>query len=80
VKLDAKNFSARQALIEFYCRRSGICRRGRGKGAAQIQQLAEMDVAEGHYAAGNCRRQKKDYATADKEFTKALESEPSPRS
>jgi tetratricopeptide (TPR) repeat protein len=38
--------------------------------------LAELDAAEGHYAAGNCRRQKKDFATADAEFTKALESDP----
>jgi TolA-binding protein len=35
-----------------------------------------MDAAEGHYAAGNCRRQKKDFAAADDEFTKALESNP----
>jgi superkiller protein 3 len=42
----------------------------------QIKQLAEMDAAEGHYAAGNCRRQKKDFAVADEEFRKALESNP----
>ncbi len=76
VQLDAKNFSARQALIEFYCSAPGFVGGGEEKAPPQIQQLAEMDVAEGHYAAGNCRRQKKDYATADKEFTKALESEP----
>jgi TolA-binding protein len=35
-----------------------------------------LDAAEGHYAAGNCRRQKKDFATADEEFTKALVSGP----
>jgi TolA-binding protein len=35
-----------------------------------------MDAAEGHYAAGNCRRQKKDFAAADEEFSKALESHP----
>jgi tetratricopeptide (TPR) repeat protein len=35
-----------------------------------------MDAAEGYYAAGNCRRQKKDFADADVEFTKALESHP----
>jgi len=42
----------------------------------QIKQLAEMDAAEGHFAAGNCRRQKKDFAVADEEFTKALENHP----
>src|SRR6266851_713805 len=46
------------------------------KAVAQIKQLAEMDAAEGHFAAGNCRRQKKDFAVADEEFAKALESHP----
>ena len=33
-----------------------------------------MDAGEGHYAAGNCRRQKKDFAAAEAEFDKALAS------
>src|SRR5260370_17845194 len=32
--------------------------------------------AEGHYAAGNCRRQKKDFTAADAEFAQALELHP----
>ncbi len=76
VQLDGKNFSARQALIEFDCSAPGIVGGGEDKAQAQIKQLAEMDAAEGHYAAGNCRRQKKDFAAADAEFTKALESQP----
>src|SRR3982074_3664978 len=36
----------------------------------------KMDAAEGHYATGNCRAQKKDYAVADGEFAKALDSKP----
>jgi tetratricopeptide (TPR) repeat protein len=76
VQLDAKNYSARQALIEFDCSAPGLVGGGEEKALPQIRQLAEMDAAEGHYAAGNCRRQKKDFATADIEFTKALESDP----
>jgi tetratricopeptide (TPR) repeat protein len=76
VQLDAKNFSARQALIEFYCSAPAFVGGGEEKAPPQIQELAEMDVAEGHYAQGNCRRQKKDFTTADTEFTKALESNP----
>src|SRR6266404_6133502 len=76
VALDAKNYSARQALIEFYCRAPGIVGGGEDKALPQIGQLADMDAAEGHYAAGNCRRQKKEFAVADAEFTKALESNP----
>jgi tetratricopeptide (TPR) repeat protein len=76
VHLDSKNFSARQVLIEFECSAPGIVGGGEEKALPQIKELAEMDAAEGHYAAGNCRRQKKDYATADEEFRKALESNP----
>lgn len=76
VELDEKNFAARQALIEFDCSAPGIVGGGEDKAQPQIKILAEMDAAEGHYAAGNCRRQKKDFAVADEEFTKALESRP----
>jgi tetratricopeptide (TPR) repeat protein len=76
VKLDGKNYSARQALIEFDCSAPGLVGGGEEKALPQIRQLAEMDEAEGHFAAGNCRRQKKDFAAADEEFTKALESHP----
>jgi tetratricopeptide (TPR) repeat protein len=76
VRLDERNFSARQALIEFDCSAPGIVGGGEDKARPHIAKLAEMDVAEGHYAAGNCRRQKKDFAEADAEFTKALDSHP----
>ncbi len=76
VQLDERNFSARQALIEFDCSAPGFVGGGEEKALLHIQRLAELDAAEGHYARGNCRRQKKDFATADQEFTKALESEP----
>jgi len=76
VHLDEKNYSARQALIEFDCSAPGIVGGGEDKALPQIKHLAELDAAEGHYAAGNCRRQKKDFATADQEFMKALESDP----
>jgi tetratricopeptide (TPR) repeat protein len=76
VQLDAKNFSARQALIEFYCSAPGFVGGGEEKAPPHFKELAELDAAEGHYAVGNCRRQKKDFAVADTEFTKALESNP----
>lgn len=76
VRLDGKNFSARQVLIEFDCSAPGLVGGGEEKALPQIKELAEMDAAEGHYAAGNCRRQKKDFAVADEEFSKALESRP----
>jgi tetratricopeptide (TPR) repeat protein len=76
VRLDERNFSARQALIEFDCSAPGLVGGGEEKAQPHIKRLAELDAAEGHFAAGNCRRQKKDFASADAEFTKALESNP----
>src|SRR6266446_6934069 len=74
VQLDGRNYSARQALIEFDCSAPGLVGGGEDKALPQIKQLAEMDAAEGHFAAGNCRRQKKDFAVADEEFAKAPDS------
>src|ERR1700676_1712548 len=75
VELDPRNFSAQQALIEFDCSAPGIAGGGEDKARAEIAKLAAMDAAEGHYAAGNCRRQKKDFAAADAEFDKALQAQ-----
>jgi len=76
VQLDAKNYAARQALIEFDCSAPGLVGGGEDKALPQIQQLSELDAAEGYYAAGNCRRQKKDLAAADEAFTQALKNHP----
>jgi tetratricopeptide (TPR) repeat protein len=76
VELDERNFSAQQALIEFDCSAPGIAGGGEDKARPEIAKLAALDPAEGHYAAGNCRRQKKDFAAADAEFAKALELHP----
>ena len=76
VELDEKNFSAYQALIEFDCSAPGIAGGGEDKARPEIAKLASLDPAEGHYAAGNCRRQKKDFAVADGEFAQALELHP----
>jgi len=76
VQLDQNNFSAHQALIEFDCSAPSIAGGGEEKAGQEIARLAALDAAEGHYAAGNCRRQKKDFAAADAEFDKALALHP----
>ena len=76
VELDNRNFAAQQALIEFDCSAPGLVGGGEDKAQPHIKELMDLDAAEGHYAAGNCRRQKKDFAVADEEFTKALEGWP----
>lgn len=75
-QLDPHNFDAMQNLVEYDCAAPGMVGGGEDKAQPLIQQLMKMDEAEGHYAAGNCRLQKKDYAATDAEFAKALESKP----
>jgi tetratricopeptide (TPR) repeat protein len=76
VQLDERNFAAMQALIEFDCSAPGLAGGGEDKARPEIAKLSALDPAEGHYAAGNCRRQKKDNETADLEFRKALALHP----
>ena len=76
VHLDEHNFSAMQALIEFDCSAPSIAGGGEDKARPEIEKLTTLDAAEGGYAAGNCRRQKKDFAAADNEFRKALALHP----
>jgi tetratricopeptide (TPR) repeat protein len=76
VQLDEKNFDAAQDLVEYDCTAPGVVGGGEDKAQPIIQKLMALDPAQGHYAAGNCRAAKKDYATADAEFAKALESKP----
>ena len=76
VQLDEKNIAARQALIEFDCAAPGMVGGGEEKAKPEIEKLKSMDASEWHYALGNCRRQKKDFADADAEFQLALESNP----
>jgi tetratricopeptide (TPR) repeat protein len=76
MQLDEKNFDAAQDLVEYDCTAPGVVGGGEDKAQPIIQKLMTLDPAQGHYAAGNCRAAKKDYATADTEFAKALESKP----
>jgi tetratricopeptide (TPR) repeat protein len=76
VQLDEKNFDAAQDLVEYNCTAPGVVGGGEDKAQPIIQKLMTLDPAQGHYAAGNCRAAKKDYAAADGDFAKALESKP----
>ena len=76
VKLDERNFDATQHLIDYDCSAPSMVGGGEDKAQLLIQKLLSMDAAQGHYAQGNCRIQKKDFDAVDAEFTKALESKP----
>ena len=72
VELDGKNLAARQSLVEYDCAAPAMAGGGEDKAQPEISEIAKLDAAEGHYAAGNCHRQKKDFPGADGEFNKAL--------
>ena len=76
VKLDEHNFDAVQDLIEYDCTAPGMVGGGEDKGQALIQKVMQIDAAEGHFGQGVCKAVKKDYAAADAEYAKALESKP----
>jgi predicted Zn-dependent protease len=76
VQLDAHNFDAMQDLIEYDCTAPGVVGGGDDKAQPLIEKLTAMDAAEGHYAKGICRAQKKDFAGADAEYASALQSGP----
>jgi tetratricopeptide (TPR) repeat protein len=72
VELDGKNLAARQSLVEYDCAAPSMAGGGEDKAQPEIAEIAKLDAAEGHYAAGNCHRQKKDFPGATAEFEKAL--------
>jgi tetratricopeptide (TPR) repeat protein len=76
VKLDEHNFDAAQNLVEYDCTAPSIVGGGEDKAQPIIQKLLSLDAAQGHYAEGNCRLQKKDLAGVDAAFTQALTSKP----
>ena len=76
VRLDETNFDAMLDLIEYDCTAPSMVGGGEDKAQALIQKLMALDPGEGHYGAGLCKAQKKDYAAADAEFAKALENKP----
>ena len=76
VKLDEHNLDATQNLIEYDCTAPSMVGGGEDKAQPLIQKLMSMDPAEGHYAQGVCRMQKKDLAGVDAEFSKSLENKP----
>ena len=76
VQLDDRNFNAAQDLVEYDCTAPGVVGGGEDKAQPIIARLMTIDPAQGHYATGNCRAQKKDYAATDAEFAKALAGKP----
>ncbi len=74
VQLDERNYDAVQDLIEYDCTAPSIVGGGEDKAQPLIQKVMSLDPAEGHFGAGVCKAVKKDFAGADAEYGKALES------
>jgi tetratricopeptide (TPR) repeat protein len=76
VQLDEHNYKAAEDLVDYDCTAPGMVGGGADKAQPIIQKLMTLDAAEGHYAAGVCKADKKDFAGAEAEYSKALESKP----
>jgi tetratricopeptide (TPR) repeat protein len=76
VQLDRRNYDAAQDLIEYDCTAPGVVGGGEDKARPLLQELMNLDAAEGHFAEGVCKAVKKDLSGADVEYAKALESKP----
>src|ERR1700730_387643 len=79
VRLNPRNYSAFQALIEFDCAAPGIVGGGEDKALLKIERLAAMDEAEGNSAAGTGARPNEASPAPEVEVDKALVYAKSPQ-
>ena len=74
IKLDSKNFSAFQALIDSIARLRALRAVGKKSPAEESSNWRPWMREKGTTRPGNCRRQKKDFTAAEVESDKALAS------
>jgi len=72
VASDPKSIPARLGLMDFYSGAPGIMGGSWDKATAQAQEIAKLDVSEGHYALGDLDLDKKNYAEAEREYKEAI--------
>jgi tetratricopeptide (TPR) repeat protein len=73
VRLNPKSIEARADLADFYLEAPGIVGGGRDKAEAQAKQIATQDPAQGLRVEARIAEKKKDYATAESEYRKAIQ-------
>lgn len=77
VELDPGNLEALSDLFEYYLEAPGILGGGLEKAEALAGRFAKLDPAEYHWALARLAEKRKDFSTAEKEYRRAAELEPS---
>ncbi|MCS6951554.1 MAG: tetratricopeptide repeat protein [Bryobacterales bacterium] len=77
VELDPGNLEALGDLFEYYLQAPGILGGGLEKAEAVAARFARLDAAEHHWALARLAEKRKDYRTAEKEYRRAAELQPS---
>jgi tetratricopeptide (TPR) repeat protein len=73
VRLDPDSVDARADLADFYIEAPGIVGGGKDKAEEQAAAIAKLDPAQAQRVKARIAEQKKDYATAEKEYRSAIE-------
>ncbi len=76
VQLDPKNGEAIDDLFDYYVQAPGFMGGGFDKARDLIPSIGEIDPAQAHYARARLAEQKKDFATAEAQFRRALHLAP----
>jgi len=76
VELDAKNVEAWSDLFQYFLNAPGFLGGGMDKAEDAARRIGELSAAEGHWALAQIAEKKKDYASTEQEFRRALDLEP----
>jgi tetratricopeptide (TPR) repeat protein len=75
VELDGRNVDARTDLAEFYVEAPGFMGGGTDKALAQAAAISQYDAARAHWVMAKIAENKKDYASAEREYQEAIKAD-----
>ncbi|SRR5260370_12488300 len=76
VRLDATNDEALNDLFDFYLQAPGFLGGGFEKAQEVAKRIAQLNEAEGHFAAAQLADKRKEYDTAEQQLRRAMELAP----
>jgi tetratricopeptide (TPR) repeat protein len=76
VELDGRNVDARTDLAEFYVEAPGFMGGGTDKALAQAAAISQYDPARAHWVMAKVAENRKDYASAEREYQNAIKADP----
>lgn len=76
IELDPKNQEAMNDLFAYYLEAPGILGGGLEKASALARRIGQLDTAEGHFAQAVLSEKRKESATAEQHFRRAIELAP----